>query len=345
MVQNEIAINTLTDRESCRWDDYVRTHESGTFFHLAGWMEILGRVFGHKTFYLYAQTGTEIVGVLPLGNIKSFLFGNSLSSVPFCVYGGVLCNTPEIGDLLEAEARKIANDLRVDSLELKNTIKNENGLPTKELYVTFKKEIDPDPDVNMKNIPRKQRAMVRKGIKAGMNPVWDNNLNVFYNTYALSVKSHGTPVFPKKYFMALLEVFKSDCKILNVYKDNIPVSTVMVFYFRNEALPYYGGGTPEARRLKAFDYMYWEVMQDACRQGLGIFDYGRSKKGTGSYSFKKNWGFEPQQLYYQYYLIKAEKIPEINPLNPKYRLFIAAWKKLPLFVTKMIGPLLSRNLG
>ena len=130
-----------------------------------------------------------------------------------------------------------------------------------------------------------------------------------------------------------------------VSKDGIPISTVMSFYFRDEVLPYYGGGIPEARQYKAFDFMYWDLMQSACQNGVRIFDYGRSKLGTGSYSFKKNWGFEPTALQYQYRLIKDTQIPDINPLNPKYQLVINIWKRLPLVVTNLIGPYLSRNLG
>ena len=119
----------------------------------------------------------------------------------------------------------------------------------------------------------------------------------------------------------------------------------MSFYFRDQVLPYYGGGTLESRALKGNDFMYWELMRRACEKGIRIFDYGRSKEDTGSYSFKKNWGFEPEPLRYQYYLVKANRMPDISPLNPKYSFFIRVWKKLPLAITKMIGPLVAKNLA
>ena len=141
------------------------------------------------------------------------------------------------------------------------------------------------------------------------------------------------------------EVFGDACEILTVTSDDRLVSSVMSFYFRDEVLPYYGGGTAESRALKGNDFMYWELMRRACERGVRIFDYGRSKEGAGSYSFKKNWGFEPSPLYYEYFLVKARQMPDVSPMNPKYKLFINAWKRLPLSVTRIIGPLLARNLG
>jgi FemAB-related protein (PEP-CTERM system-associated) len=119
----------------------------------------------------------------------------------------------------------------------------------------------------------------------------------------------------------------------------------MNFYFRDEVLPYYGGGTAEARELKGNDFMYWDLMRRSCERGLQMFDYGRSKQGSGSYSFKKNWGFEPQPLYYEYFLVKAKSVPDVSPMNPKYRMFIAVWKKLPLHVTQFLGPHIVKYLG
>ena len=121
--------------------------------------------------------------------------------------------------------------------------------------------------------------------------------------------------------------------------------SVVTFYFRDEVLPYYGAGTPAARQVAGYDFLYWELMRRACEDGYRIYDFGRSKRDTGSFSFKKNWGFEPQPLYYEYHLVGAQQIPEINPLNPKYRLFIAGWKRLPLFVANWLGPWLARRIG
>ena len=345
MSKDNVVIKYLDKTNSEDWNKYVLGHNEGTFFHLLEWKEVIEKSYGHKMYSLCAFDTDKIVGVLPLGNIKSMLFGNSLSSTPFCVYGGVIADNEDIALMLEEEAINLAKKIGVEYLELRNLSRKRDDLLTKDLYVTFRKEIDEDSDVNMKNIPRKQRAMVRKGMKAGLTPVWDDNLDVFYEIYAGSVKAHGTPVFPKKYFKMLLQVFGDKCKILNLYKDKVPVSSVMSFYFKDEVLPYYAGGTLLARKVKAFDYMYWVVMEQSREEGLKTFDYGRSKEGTGSYSFKKNWGFVPQSLPYQYELISIDVLPEINPLNPKYQLFIKAWQKMPLFMTKIIGPIISKNLG
>ena len=340
-----IRIRELTPDRTREWDDFVLGSPQGTFFHRAGWKKVIERDFGHRTHFLYAESGGRIRGVLPMGHIKSRLFGNTLISSPFCVYGGIVAEDKQTYAELESAACELASRLEVDCLEFRNREACHPDWPVKDLYVTFRKEIDPDPEKNMLAIPRKQRAMVRKGIKAGLESSFDDSVDRLYAAFSESVRDLGTPVFPLKYFELLREVFGEDCDVLTVCHKGTLVSSVMNFYFRDEVLPYYGGGTGLSRQLKGNDFMYWELMRRSCERGLRIFDYGRSKRGTGSYSFKKNWGFEPQPLHYEYFLVKAKTMPDISPVNPKYRIFVNTWKKLPLDLTRLIGPAIARNLG
>lgn len=340
------SVREMSEQDAQRWDEFVQDCPGATFFHRAGWRQVIERAFGHRCYYLLVETGGRIDGVLPLAHIQSRLFGNALISTPFCVYGGIAARTGAARRALTDAVQGLARGLGVDYLELRNVRRQEHDWPCKDdLYVTFRKAIDPDPEKNMLGIPRKQRAMVRKGMKAGLVSELDDGVDRFYEAYARSVHTLGTPVYAKRYFTILREVFGEDCEILTVTKDRRPVSSVMNFYFRDEVLPYYGGGPAEARELKANDFMYWEVMRRACERGVRLFDYGRSKVGTGSYSFKKNWGFEPQPLYYEYLLVKARAVPEVNPLNPKYRMFIELWKRMPFALSKLIGPYIVKNLG
>ena len=344
--QQALAIKTLDAHDVARWDAFVAVCPQASFFHRAGWKEVLERAFGHCGHFLYAERDGRIEGILPMAHVRSRLFGNYLGSTPFCVYGGVAADTPEAAAALEGEAVSLARRLGVDYLEFRHREARHPDWPRKDdLYVTFRKQIDSDPQKNMLAIPRKQRAMVRKGIEAGLQGEIDDGVERFYDAYSRSVHKLGTPVFAKKYFQILREVFAGDCEILTVTKDGQVVTSVLSFYFRDEVLPYYGGGSEAARQYKGNDFMYWDLMRRAAERGIRIFDYGRSKRGTGSYSFKKNWGFEPEPLHYEYQLIKARAVPDVNPLNPKYRLFIGLWKRLPLAVTRMVGPHVVKNLG
>lgn len=317
----------------------------GSFFHLSAWQQVIKQAFGHNTYYYYTEQDGEITGILPLTHVNSLLFGNSLVSNAFCVYGGIVASNDEAFAGLQSKAQQLARELGVDSLEMRSRQQHHPDWPHKELYVTFRKELDPDVEKNLNAIPRKQRAMVRAGIKAGLTSVIDDNVERLYRAYSESVRNLGTPVFPKRYFQILQDVFGESCEVLTIEHEGQLVASVMSFYFKDEVLPYYGGGTDAARDLKGNDFMYWEVMRRAVEKGCKIFDYGRSKVGTGSYRFKKHWGFEPEPLYYEVDLVKATQIPEINPLNPKYRLFIAAWKRLPLPLSQLIGPWLAKDLG
>lgn len=338
-------IKILDNSNFERWDNFVQAASEATFFHQAGWKEVIERAFGHKTYFLYVENKGEITGILPLVHVNSFLFGNTLVSTAFCVYGGIVANDESSASELDKEACRLAEELGVDCLEIRNRVRKAPSRPYKDLYVTFRKELDPVLEKNMLAIPRKQRAMVRKGIEAGLSSSIDAGVERLYRAYSESVRNLGTPVFSKKYFRILKEVFEDQCEVLTVELNGSLVASVMSFYFKDEVLPYYGGGTELARHVKGNDFMYWEVMRRAVEKGVRIFDYGRSKIGTGSYSFKKNWGFTPEPLYYEFYLVKVDSLPDINPLNPKYRAFIGAWKHLPLPISQMIGPWLSKDLG
>ncbi len=214
-----------------------------------------------------------------------------------------------------------------------------------DLYVTFRKPIAGDHERNMKAIPRKQRAMVRKGIQNGLVSVCNHDMAVLHRVYAESVRNLGTPVFSRRYFAILNEAFADCSDVVTVLDAENPIASVLNFYFRDEVLPYYGGGTARARQRAGNDFMYWEVMRRAAARGCRLFDFGRSKQGTGAFAFKHNWGFEPERLHYRYHLAPGGTIPDHNPLNPKYRLFIAAWKRLPLAVANLLGPPIVRGLG
>lgn len=344
-MENKIEVRELDNHSEAEWDAFVEQCPEATFFHRAGWKRVIESSFGHKTHFLYAARNGKIEGVLPLGHVKSRLFGNALISSPFCVYGGVAAVTVDATVALNQRASELARSLNVDYLEMRNRTEHMPERPRKDLYVTFRKELDPDSDENLKAIPRKQRAVVRKGIKAGLNGVIDPDPGRFYQIYGQSVRNLGTPVFSRKFFVNLMETFGESCEILTIENQGEAVSSVMSFYFRDEVLPYYGGGTANARQVKSNDFMYWELMRRSVERGVKVFDYGRSKKGTGSYRFKIHWGFEPEPLHYEFELVAARELPDINPLNPKYRMFIALWQKLPLPVSMTVGPWISKNIG
>ena len=331
---------------AARWDEFVFGCPRATFFHRAGWQPVLREAFRHDTHFLCALQGGRIAGVLPLAHVKSLLFGRSLVGLPFAVYGGVAAANEEAAAALESEAQRLARQLGVAHLELRNIAPRHSEWPRQELYVTFRKAILPDEQDNLLAIPRKQRAMVRKGIKNGLHSQIDRGIERFFALYADNVHRHGTPALPRCYFEALREAFGAECEVTTVCApDGRALSSVMSFYFRDEILPYYAGDEPAARELAANDFKYWELMRRACARGVAMFDYGRSKRGSGSYAFKKNWGFEPTPLHYEYCLYKREAVPQNNPSNGKYRFLIEAWRRMPVALANRVGPLVVRSLG
>lgn len=342
------VLQVLHPRYHEAWDRFVDSHPNGTFFHRAGWATVIEEAFGHQALHYFTEQDGQITGIMPMAWVKTRLFGDTIISMPFCVYGGPLAVNEFAADKLYEYAHLLLTESRTSALELRfrdPPAPVEGWVPGPDLYVTFRKAIEADHERNMKAIPRKQRAMVRKAIQNGLTSVADRDADRLHAIYAESVRNLGTPVFHRKYFRILMDVFGKDVDITTVFDKETPVASVMNFYFRDEVLPYYGGGTTAARNVAGNDFMYWEVMRRAAERGCRLFDFGRSKVGTGSFAFKHNWGFQEQKLNYMFRLKPGASIPEINPTNPKYALFIKAWKRLPLPVANAIGPYIVRGIG
>ncbi|NJL58299.1 MAG: FemAB family PEP-CTERM system-associated protein [Desulfobacteraceae bacterium] len=333
-----IRLYTHSDREI--WDSYVTDHPEGTFFHLSQWKILVESSFGHESFYLMAEDHHRLRGVFPLFSVKSLLFGRSMVSLPFAAYGGILADTEDAKAALYRKAVELTQEHHLDYLELRNETQPMPDLPEKDLYVVFKKEISADNDKNFNAIPKKARRMIRLGIKNELKGVFGREelLNDFYGLFAFNYHRLGTPVFSKSYLKNILKTFGHKCDLLVIYKDQQPLSGVLTFYYKDQVIPYYSGAYPEAQDWSANDYLYWILMSNAAERGCRIFDYGRSKKDTGPYHFKRHWGFEPKPLHYQYYLNRLSEMPNISPANPKYRRKIEMWKKLPIWFVNMIGP-------
>lgn len=340
------TVRALTERDHARWDAFVQECPEASFFHRAGWQTVIARSFGHPTHYVFAERDGAIKGVLPLVEIKSLLFGHALISNGFCVSGGPIASEEGARAALDARAEDILRQTGAKYLEYRNPVKPKDGWTTRiGLYSCFCGPLPADEGTNLKQIPRKQRAVVRKAIDSSLTWRIDEAVDRLHALYAVSVRNLGTPVFGKTYFANLLSTFGKDCDVLTVSSEGTPVASVLTFYFKDSVMPFYTGSVPGARKLGANDLMYWRLMRHAAARGCTVFDFGRSKVGTGPHDFKKNWGFAPRPIAHQFLLPGGGAMPENNPLNPRYRLMIAAWKQLPLFVANRLGPLVVRNIG
>jgi FemAB-related protein (PEP-CTERM system-associated) len=345
------AIKKFSRGDGARWDQYVKRAAAATFCHQLGWMTVIEDTWGHESHSLYAERGGVVVGVLPLFHVKSRLFGSILVSTPNAVYGGAVADECETRRMLIDAAREKAAELQVDYLELRDSGSIDDELAgvkfhRQNLYRTFAHPLTPDEDHLIKSFPRDIRRMIRQGAKHGLTSELGREelLDEFYDVYATSVRNLGTPVFPKKLFAEFLRAFPAGCDILIIRQSGRVAGGVMNFYFRDAALPYYGGAYPEFYRTGVNNFMYWELMRSAASRGYKTFDFGRSKRGAGAYEFKRGWGMTERALPYKFFLVRAKAAPNLNPTNPKFRLMIETWKRMPLGVTKLIGPRIVKHL-
>lgn len=339
-----MQVRPLTS-ETEEWDAFVRSTPGGSPFHLLAWKRVVESTFRHRSHYLMAVREGALEGVLPLFESRSLLGGRGLVSVPYGVYGGICSASPSARAALLEAATTLGRKTKSKYVEFRHRAGQELDLPTKALYVTFSRPISSDDEENLSAIPRKQRRMTRQGLKHGLRPEFGlGYLDDFWHIYAASVHALGSPVFPRRLFHAIAQEFGKDCELLTIWKDGTPVAGVLSLFFEDQVLPYYGGALGDALGYGVNDFMYWELLSHAARSGYRTFDFGRSREGTGAYHFKRHWGFEPVPLPYQYVLLGGHGMPNVSPSNPKMELAVKIWKRLPLRVTKLIGPKLTEYL-
>jgi len=348
------SVATATDRiEICQleqgaeeqWDRFVDSSPSGTFCHLTGWKTVVERVLGHRSFQLVARTEHGISGVFPMCLVRSRIFGDCLVSMPLGVYGGICADDQESYFALLKAGSDLAHRLGVKYLEMRNrTEPFPTSLPGKNLYVTFTQDLSPGPEKLFQRLPRDTRYAVRKSLKAGLNWTEDLSLEEFYEIYARSVHRLGTPVFSKELFARFRSEFPKRCRLFGVRKGTKAIAGVFCFYFRDEVLPYYGGALAEFNKDSPNNFMYWNLMCQSHREGYHYFDFGRSKRGTGAFNFKSTWSMEVTELPYRYRLVRAKQVPQISPVDQKFRAPVALWKQLPFAWTKILGPRVIRCL-
>lgn len=340
---SSVVVRALELGEEEKWDRFVTASPTGTFFHLIGWKAVVETVLRRKCFYLAAYRGSQISGVLPISRVRSPIFGDCLASLPLAVYGGICADNREsYFSLLEA-GRELADGLSVKYLELRNrTEAFPTGLPGRDLYVTFTQDLSAGPEKLLHALPRDTRYAVRKAQKAGLEWTEDLSLKEFYEIYARSVHRLGTPVFSRDLFPRLQSEFPKQVRVFGVRKGKTAIAGVLCFYFQDQVLPYYAGALPEYYKDAPNNFMYWSLIAQSSKEGFRSFDFGRSKRGTGSFQFKSSWSMQMTELPYRYHLAGAKEVPHLSPIDKKFQLPVAMWKRLPFSWTKIIGPRLIR---
>jgi FemAB-related protein (PEP-CTERM system-associated) len=332
-------VRHLRDDEEAKWNRFVMASASGSLCHLTSWADVVEDILGHKSFRLVAERGADITGVFPISRVRSRIFGDCLVSMPLAVYGGICADDEESYRGLLKAGRDLAENLGVRYLEMRNrTEEFPVDLPRRDLYVTFTQDLSGGPAKLLAGLPRDTRYMVRKSLKCGLAWTEDISLDEFYEIYAKSVHRLGTPVFSKELFVRMQSAFTNKCRLFGVRKGKQAIASVFCFYFRDRVMPYYGGALADYNKHAPNNFMYWKLIEQSCNEAFSVFDFGRSKKGTGACLFKSSWGMETVDLPYRYSLHTVTEVPKMSPVDPKFHAPVALWKRLPYRVTKVIGP-------
>lgn len=343
-----MGIRLLDRADTWKWDRYVLGSVASSCYHLSGWREVIERSFGHKTFYLMSvREGGEIDGILPIVQLKSVIFGNFMVSMPYFNYGGICADNAGAHEALLKEAVRLAFEVGASHMELRHSSPEENGLHVKKAKVSMRLQLPANPEELWKSLQSKLRSQIRRPEKEGMYARFgrQGELDAFYKVFSTNMRDLGTPVYSRRFFERILDAFPDAVRICTVYtKSGEPAASGFLVRFRDTLEIPWASSLRDFNRFSPNSLLYWSVLKFACESGCGVFDFGRSSPVESTYKFKEQWGAYPRQLYWYYWLKNGDVLPEFNPKNPKYGMAIKIWKKLPLGLTRLIGPKIVKNL-
>lgn len=334
------------DRDAAEWDAFVRAQQGAPPYHLYGWRRIIKDVFGRETYYFAARVAGRIQGVLAVARLKSLLFGDFLVSLPYLNYAGVLATDTHSARLLVESACALAGRLGASHLELRHRDGMALDLPERTDKVSMLRKLPGTPEELWKALPSKVRAQVRRPQREGAVAASGGAelLADFYSVFAANMRDLGTPVYPKRFFERILHTFPDSTRVFVVRLGEEPVAGGLVVGHEGTLEIPWASSLRRANGIGVNMLLYWKVLEYACERRFSVFDFGRSTIDSGTFRFKKQWGAQPIQLHWHYWLRDGGEPPRLNPSNPKYAAAIAAWRRLPLFVANRLGPVLVKNL-
>jgi FemAB-related protein (PEP-CTERM system-associated) len=339
-----LSVAPVGDDARAAWDAFVAAN-GGSLYHLYDWKRINERSLGHACEYLAARDASgAIEGILPLVFVKSRLFGRILCSMPFMNYGGPVAASPAAAASLTAHAMERSKSLGADYLELRCPSALETTMPVSLRKVSMTVPLMPDPEALFNSFSQKHRKNIRRAQKneLAVRKGGIDLLDDFFHILELSWRSLGTPMYSKNYFKRLLETFPSNTSVFTCSWKGAPVAVALTGHFNGVVEGMWAGARHELRHLDANYVLYWEMLRDACQGGHKLFHLGRSTSQSGAEQFKSKWNAETHQLYWYFHRPDGGPMPQLNVDNPKFRLAIAAWRKMPLWATRLVGPPVAR---
>lgn len=341
-----MRVNAASQKDSAAWESFVAAHDRCRNYHRWAWKSVIEQAFGWRTFYLMAEENGRISGILPLVWLKSTLFGNLLCSLPFLSDAGLVADTQEACEALLAETMRLAHDVKAKYVELRHRAYSPVSWPAKTNKVTLECDVYPDAEENMARLSTKMRTNARRSLKLGLDAQFGTQefLADFYEVFCLKMRELGTPVYGRKFFEAILDHFPGESFICRVQHQGRTVAAGFLTGWRSTMEANWSAASPYAMSLRPNMFLFWQMLCFAGQKGYRIFDFGRSSIDSGTYQFKQQWNTRVVPLHWNYWDASGRGAMELNPGNPRYRAAIWAWQRLPVAVTKWIGPPLARCL-
>lgn len=367
----------MRDVQSKGLDEFVATQPDGDVFQLSAWRDAVRRAYGHRTVCMRApigSDGSEVTGgLLPLVTMRHRWFGSVMVSSPFCDSGGVLAQDASLEQSLITQGLELASATSLNVLELRQRsplrclryldASNEMtrspwattgqyadwwvAIPHPGEKVRMVLDLPSDPHTLFRAFKAKLRSQIQKPIKEGLKVRTGGPELVrdFYQVFVENMRDLGSPVHSKRFVDEVVGQYGAGARVFVVYLKEIPLAASLTLGFKDMLSNPWASSLRRFRHLAPNMLLYWSMLEYACQNGYGAFDFGRSTVGEGTYRFKEQWGARPEPLYWYRFTRGDAKRCSGGRHSGGMRRVVAIWRRLPLSVTRFLGPHIRRHIS
>lgn len=342
------ALDPLLDR---RWDDLVASHPRASVFHRSDWLKALAKTYGYRAVALTSTPpGKPLVDALVYCEIRSWITGNRLVSLPFSDHADPLVNEDVNSLELKEWALAALSSGRWRHIELRPIRWKPHpgsGVMTSQSFWLHTLSLEPSREQLFRNLHKS--CVQRRVLRAEREHLCyercrsERALDDFYRLVMMTRRRHRLLPQPRAWFSNLLSCMSSDAEIRLARKDGVPVAAILTLRHRDAIVYKYGCSDERFHGTGAMPFLFWRLIEESKAEGAEEIDFGRTEvENGGLIGFKDHLGTSRFPLAYLRYPSDAAKTVTIAGPPSGARVLFSV---LPDMLSSRMGRLVYRHIG
>lgn len=331
------------------WDERVASHPGGSFFHSAAWARVLSESYGHTPMYFAARNGAELLGLLPVLEIRSVLTGCRGVSLPFTDWSPPL--VPDGAAFSDWLQYVIAHgrSRKWKYFECRGGSESLDGVASSASFLGHVLDLSVGEERLFKSFEGRVRNAVRKAESLGVKveiAQTPEAVRDYYHLHCETRQKHGVPPQPFHFFQAIYrEILSKGNGIVALARHNgLPIAAAVFFHLGRKVIYKYSASNKASQQFRPNNLLMWEAIRWYARAGHVEMHFGRtSLNNEGLRMYKRGFGTREERIDYLRYDYRQEKFVSGSEAPPGMVNRICG--TMPIWALRVAGHLLYRHVS